>query len=184
MDVKTAYEITSAGSADAGRFYSQAGDLSLGTGLILSSAAYPTYSVEDRSFLVVEGLVYVLTHECDLAAENERPFNDYAVVCPIIPMDTAVSAYEAAFGEVQAFSFFDSVGKRLVERVMYLPPISKVLPFGGLLYFGLLTNTHISELEREGVGRCAAVTAYGLRAIDLALESVLRRPKSEALALV
>lgn len=184
MDARVAYDIAASGGTDAGRFYSEVGELSLGAGVIVSPAAYPAYSVDDGDFLVVEGLVYVLTHECDLADENNRPFNDHAVICPIIPMDAALDAYQQEFGNEQAASFFDAIGKRMVERVVYLPPISDVLPLGGLMYFGFLTNTHVSELRRANIVKSAAVTAYGLNIIDIAIENAFRRPKAEMLSRV
>ncbi len=184
MDGRAAYEIAASGGTDAGRFYGEVGDLSLGAGIIVYPAAYPTYSVENSEFLVVEGLVYILTHECDLASENVRPFNDHAVICPIIPIEAALIAYREAFGAEQAASFFDAIGKRMVERVVYLPPIADILPLGGLMYFGLLSNIHVSELERPTAVRAAAVTAYGLNIIDIAVENAFRRPKSESLSLV
>lgn len=183
MDLREAYNLLTRDAPDPGRFLGPPADgLSIGAGLILGDVTFPAYDVGEGAFVVGDGMVYVISHECDLDADNDRPFNDSSVVCPIIPLDVVVEKYLATLNEEQLSAFLDAIGKRTVERVLFVPAIADVLPYGGLLYFGTLTHTHISELTKEAVRRHSAVTAYGLNIIDLALERAIRRPKAQRLA--
>lgn len=180
---RSAYDIISARITEPGRYFGPAGKLSTGVGLFLRNAPYATYSRDEEDYVVVDGLVYVLTHECDISEENDRPFNDFAVVCPITPLELVAEEYVARFNADKAQQFFDALAQEAIERVVYVPPIADVLPLGGVMYFGLLSSIHVSELLRDTVERCGALTVFGLSVIDRAVQRAFLRPKSEELAL-
>lgn len=182
MDLRRAYDLASGLRQDLGRFYGPFEGLDLGAGLILKDVAYPLYDVEESDFAVVTGLAYVVSHECDMDQANIRPFNDYGVICPIIPLQAVLERLLQAMAEEQIVSFLGAVGRRAVERVLFVPAIHDVLPEGGIMYLGALTSTHVTELQRDGVSTCGAVSVYGLRAIDYALEQAFRKPKAQRLA--
>jgi hypothetical protein len=87
MDVKDAYEFMMAHLlTDVGRFYGSGQSLSLGAGLLFRGVRYPIYVEATYLFMTVRGMVYVLTHECDVDPNNIRPFNDDVLICPVIPL--------------------------------------------------------------------------------------------------
>jgi hypothetical protein len=183
MELRQVYELINGDARNVGKFYGPAEGLDLGAGLVLNGVGYPLYSTEEREFTVVEGLVYVLSHECDIDPANERPYSDKAVICPIIPLEHAHREYLTTRAGHEAGAFFGNIGKRLVERLVYLPTIADHLPYGGLLYFGALSHTHVDELIREGVVKCAALSIHGLHTVDAALQQALRKPKAQAVPL-
>src|SRR5688572_21637579 len=78
-----------------GRFYSPGDAVGLGKGKIYDGLAYPLYEPDQGTFATAAGLAYVLTHECDVEPDNERLFNEELLVCPIVPLEHLVQAYEA-----------------------------------------------------------------------------------------
>lgn len=182
MDIREAHRIFEGAHPSFDRFYGGADGIGLGVGLILQNAAYPLFNAADGEFAVVAGLVYVVSHECDIDPANDRPFNDAALVCPIIPLDAAVARLSAERGEANTRSFLSQVAGRLVDRVAYVPTIPDRLPFGGILYFNNISHTQVRELEAAEVIRCCAVSVFGLRYVDAALhQAILKRPKSDRL---
>jgi hypothetical protein len=184
MELAEAYNLINGPAHNVGRFYGPAAGFDLGAGLILQNVAFPLYSVAEQDFEIVEGLVYILSHECDIDQANERPYSDLATLCPIIPLEAAFEKYLERRSSNEAGAFFGNVGKRLVERITYIPAIAEHLPYGGLLYFGMLSHTHVDELSNERVLRCAAVSMYGLQSIDAALQQAFAKPKAQASPLV
>src|SRR5206468_2128251 len=85
MNQNEAYAVLSAGHPSFPKFFGAVDQLDAGVGLILNHVAYPVYNDDDADWDIAEGLVYVVSHECDIAPENDRPFNEAALVCPIIP---------------------------------------------------------------------------------------------------
>ena len=61
----------------SGAFYGNCDGLALGVGLLYDSVRYPLFDADSRLFDTVAGLVYVLTHECDVDLNNPRIFNEY-----------------------------------------------------------------------------------------------------------
>jgi hypothetical protein len=165
---------------DLGRFYGATGELSLGAGLIYAGVRCPAYNEEDQLFDTLENIAYVLTHECDVDPANERLFNDYVAVCPVYPVEHFVAEYleQVPDGE-KLRNFLAQVARRLVSRVVYLPPIGESLQYGGLIYLNQIASTHVSQfLSRRPL---ACVSAHGLEQLDYALTNHLLRPKSERL---
>jgi len=164
----------------AGSFYAPGDSIGLGKGKIYADLRYPVYNVENRTFNTVEGLAYVVTHECDVEQANDRILNEDVLICPVVPLEHLVQQYQADLvGELLA-AFLGNLGARLVSRVAFMPAISGALPFGGVLYLNQITNTHVSAFENSTP--VCAVTAFGLRHVEYVLENHLLRPKVDHLA--
>jgi hypothetical protein len=163
-----------------GAFYGEAA-VAVGAGLIYTNVIFPLFDLESRGFDTVEGAAYVLTHECDVDPANQRHFNDHVIVCPLIPLEDFVAAYEAKFGEEGLKSFLVYAAKNEVVRVFYLPPgpPRSVLSQGALLYLNQLCSTHVSVFQSA----CAlcALSSHGLERLDWKLQNLLFRPKVDPL---
>lgn len=184
MNATEAYSTVSGSRTDFARFYGPVGELSWGVGLLAHNLAFPIYDIAESEFTVLEGIAYVLSHECDIDQANSRPFNDMATVCPIIPLATALEDLTAARTDAQVRNFIDALARNSVDRVCFFPAYDPHLPFGGLAYLNALTHTHVSELERQGVEKLCAVSSFGLRHVDVAINNaLLKRPKAQRLPL-
>lgn len=161
------------------RFYSPGHAAGLGKGKIYDGIRYAVFDPQSQTFLTAEGLVYVLTHECDVEQENERVLNEEVLVCPIIRLEDLVAEYQAELQGERLPAFLGNLGARLVSRVVFLPRIDGVLPHGGVLYLNQITHTHVTAFER-GRAVCA-VTAFGLQHVEYSLENHLLRPKADRL---
>lgn len=183
MDAQQAHQIAAAASQiDVGSFYGSSDGLAPGAGVIIDNVEFPIFDDAEGRFAVKSGLVYVVTHECDIDADNNRALNDLAVVCPVTPMQDFVAAF-AELGEEKLAQVLDALGGRGISRAVYLPPMAAVLPYGGLLYLNALSHTHRSKLHNDEAKAVGCVTWKGLREIDFALEQHLRRPKADRLPL-
>ena len=163
-------------------FYGLAAGLALGAGLIVDGVEFAAYDPSEDRFRVLKGLVYVLSHECDLDQDNERLLNQSGLICPIIRIETIIR--EAAAAELPDHfmgAFLGNLANRAVSRAVYMPPIADHLPHGGILYLNEMTSTPVGRLK-AGIP-IAAVTAAGLLAIDASIENHFRRPKSDRLPL-
>lgn len=166
------------------RFYGSDAGLDWGVGLIARGLAYPVFDRREGEFSVVTGWAYVVSHECDIDPANDRPFNEAVLICPIIPLETVLSRYLSAKSPEKIRSFLIALGRREVDRAVYIPTIADNLPYGGVLYLNALTHTDVKELSLVGVERCCAVSAFGLRYLDAALHNaLLKRPKAQRLPL-
>jgi hypothetical protein len=184
MNVEEAHRVlVDALTLDPGRFYSGGENLSLGVGKLYARVRVPIYDVAEAVYDTGEGSVLVLTHECDVDTANDRPFNDYLLVCPIIRFEAFVETYSAKLGDERLRGFLVDLARHNVSRVSYIPWGPASLPFGGLLYLNQISSTHISAFARDEVTVIGATTAYGLIIIDKALTNHLLRPKVERLAL-
>ena len=174
--------LTEHSSVDVGRFYGKTEGLSLGAGLIYQQVRYPIFDADERLFLTTEGTVYVLTHECDVDPGNKRAFNTDVVVCPLIPLARFLEDYSKEFGEGDSLrNFLVEIAKRGVSRVVYLPPATSTLEYGGLLYFNALASTHVSEFQNCNAS--TALSQYGLREVDAAFQNHFLREKSQLLGI-
>lgn len=181
MQISDAYDfIANASNTNYGRFFSTGTSVGLGKGKVYSDAIYPLFDVANTKYVTVSGLVFILTHECDIEPENQRQFNEDVLIVPIIPLEDLVSAYLAAGTAEQLTSFLTNLGAKNISRLLYLPPISSALPYGGVIFLNQITNCHISVFENTD--SIAAVTAFGLNEIELILENHLLRPKADRLA--
>lgn len=184
MDAQKAHQIAAAASRiDVGSFYGNADALAPGAGVIIDKVEFPIFDRASSRFAVKSGLVYVVTHECDIDADNDRALNDLAIVCPITRLEDFIEAF-AVLGDETLEKVLDALGRRDISRAVYIPPMADVLPYGGLLYLNALSHTHRSKLQNDGAATVGCVTWRGLREIDLALERHLRRPKADRLPLI
>ena len=183
MTEAEAHRLLSASSPlTPGKFYGSTVDLGLGAGLIFDDIRCPVFDTDDRIFSTLESLVYVLTHECDVDPANNRAFNDYLTVCPLIPLGDFLRAYVDIFPNDDGLrAFLSAIAKRTVNRLVYVPPGPSRLEFGALLYLNNLTSTHVSEFQ--SVKPIASVSAFGLDAIDRAFSNHFLRPKADRLSL-
>lgn len=129
----------------------------------------------------MEGTVLVLTHECDADPANDRAFNDDVLICPVITLEALVEQMnEDQLPDPEQRNFLTSLGTRRIHRLVYLPPC-RYFVNGGVIYLNRITNTHVSQFSPPTGTNCCALSAYGLRDIEYAIENHFR-PKTERLA--
>jgi hypothetical protein len=166
---------------DIGKFYGAKAQLTLGVGLFYEGVLSPLYDENEKLFVTVRRPVYVLTHECDVDHKNIRPFNDYVSFCPVIPLPVFLKRYQDKWpDEDKLKSFLANVARRTVGRLVYVPPAEGLLEFGGLVYLNNIDSTHVSAFQ--GLEPCAALSAYGLRELDMSLRHSLLREKADSVS--
>jgi hypothetical protein len=182
MTESEAHKILSGSSSlNLGKFYGKTNDLGLGAGMFFSDIRCPVFDPDDRIFSTIEMSVYVLTHECDVDPGNDRSFNDYLTICPLIPLGVFLDEY-ATWGhsDDELRSFLSAIANRSVNRLIYLPPGPPQMEYGALMYLNNLASTHVGEFEL--VVPIASVSAYGLDVIDKAFSNHFLRPKADKLS--
>lgn len=180
MEARRAYELATAGAPPShARFYGAIAGAGIGAGLILQNVQWATYLPDEKRFGVLSSLALVLTHECDLDPGNDRAFNEHAIICPIIPLETLVEDLAVNHSEQEIGELLGNVTARYINRLMYIPLIPDRLPLGGYLYLNQLGHTHLSKLSDDSVEPICMMSADGLRELDYALEKHLRRPKAD-----
>ncbi len=163
---------------DVGKFYGEKANLALGVGLFYENVLSPLYHEVQKLFLTARQPVYVLTHECDVDPANARPFNDYVSFCPVIPLPAFLNRYQQKWPDEEKLkAFLANVASRTVGRLVYVPPASGVLEFGGLVYLNNIDSTHVSAFEH--LEPIAALSAYRLRELDMSLRHSLLREKAD-----
>lgn len=167
---------------DVGRFYGTVSHLNIGVGLIFGGIRYPWYNDERHIFQTRRGVVYVMTHECDVTDGNRRPFNDDVLICPIMKFEEFVKVYHCQYGEEKMISFLRNIAQRKVFRLMYFPPLPGELGYGGIMFLNMIANTKISSFSLEGAQRVGALSMFGLFEVDRMLERHLLRPKDQRLS--
>lgn len=169
--------------ADRGRFYGAALGLALGKGLIYSAIAFPAYDDANGLYATLEGEILVLTHECDVEPANEKLFNEYVLICPIIKVEALVEQLDAE-GDSEEYkrAFLGNLAARNIPRLIYLPPCD-ALTNGGAVYLNQITHSHVSAFQQPGIQPSSALSIFGLRDVEYALENHLLRPKADRLAL-
>jgi hypothetical protein len=170
--------------ANPGAFYGSVGERSLGAGLIYTDVIFPLFNDERADFDTVQGIAYVVTHECDVDQSNVRHFNDLVVICPLIPLHSIVQEYEPALGEEELKSLLVSAARNEVFRVFFLPPVPDLLDVpvlrdGALLYLNQLCSTHVSVFVQARA--VCALSTRGIERLDWKLQNLLFRPKAEGL---
>ena len=165
-----------------GAFYGSPSGLALGVGIVYDSIRYPLLDDATNLYDTVEGLVYVLTHECDIDPLNERIFNEYVLVCPIIRFEHWAVELAASMNEGALFGLIPDLSQDKIFRAFYLPPLGEALPFGGVLYFNQICSAHRNSFaSAEAI---SALSTYAQRIIDMKLQNHFFRPKSDQLPLI
>lgn len=173
--------LSEASPIDVGKFYGAKAQLALGAGLFYEKVLSPLYDEAEKLFVTVRRPVYVLTHECDVDSANARPFNDYVSFCPVIPLPVFLKKYQAKWPDEEKLrGFLANVASRTVGRLVYVPPAGGLLEFGGLVYLNNIDSTHVSAFE--GLEPIAALSAYGLRELDMSLRNSLLREKADTVS--
>ena len=185
MEAEEANEIIlGASSYDYGKFYGAGiGGQPLGVGQIFQHIRYPLIDQAEMVYDTVEGYVYVLTHECDVSAENLRTFNEFVLICPILSLEACAARLSKELTNEQLTGLFNDIGRDRVNRVTFFPALEG-LPYGGILYLNHIAYTHTSAFELANAEAATSVTAYGLRIIDYKITNHLLRPKSASLPLM
>lgn len=163
------------------RFYGQPQNLGLGAGIICDRVMYSIYHPDSHTFISVRGLVYVLTHECDIDPANVRPFNDDVLICPIIKLESFLKHFSDAYPTEDLKAYIGNLVTHRVSQLIYLPGGGAFLPNGGIMYLNQITNTKVALVQTAPSQMVGAVSAPGLELIDLALENHLRRVKADRL---
>ncbi len=115
-----------------------------------------------------------MTHECDISQENNRPFNDLAVVFPITPLEDIVKAMAEIMDESRLVNFVKGLGRDSISRLTYLPPIDhEKLPYGGVMYLNQLSHAHISSFDMRSAEFLVSLAAYFLNVVDLKITNHL-----------
>lgn len=166
---------------NAGTFYGSAAGLALGVGLVVDCVAYPLFDESERLFDTVAGPAYVLTHECDIDSANDRAFNDYVLICPIICFATFAREFAADQSESALFGFIPDLAANRIFRALYIPPVHTALPYGGILYFNQICSTHVETLRASSARPLCALSQTAQRVIDYKLVNHLLRPKADVL---
>jgi hypothetical protein len=167
---------------DSGAFYGSASGLSVGAGLIYEGIRFPEYNNAGQDFDTLEGCVFVLTHECDVAEENHRAFNEHVLVCPIISILDLAENFAEMSSEGAFFGLLPAIASDKVYRVFMLPPgYPSPLLDGGILHLNKITSTHVSEFAQERAKPVCALSDYAQSIFDWKLRNHLLRPKGESL---
>jgi hypothetical protein len=166
----------------AGKFYGSTEGLGLGVGLIYDGISYASFDEEENLFDTLAGLVYVLSHECDIDQNNPRFFNDYVLICPIIDFGEFVEEFGIGHTEDKVLSMINDLAADSIYRVIYIPQISRsVLPYGGIIYLNQITNTNIVSFTEAEAKPVCAFSTYAQRIFDYKLQNHLLRPKADRL---
>jgi hypothetical protein len=166
---------------ESGAFYGSAALCSLGVGMLYEGIRFPLLDEEAKLFDSAEGMVYVLTHECDIDIDNDRIFNEYVLVCPILPFDIWAEEFAEAKSEGALFGIIPDLVEDKIYRAFYLPPFGQELPYGGILYFNQICSTHRDFFTSASARRVCALSSYAQRIIDFKMQNHLFRPKAEQL---
>lgn len=169
-------------TVNVGRFYASGENIALGRGKLYDTIVYPIFDSHKGVFLTVEGLGYVLTHECDVDENNNRLFNTDVLICPIIPLMDIVEELKQELTRDQLVSFLTNLGARNISRLVYLPTLGSQLEYGGVLYLNQITNAPASCFHERHAHSIGVVTGYGLTIVDHSIENHLLRPKADRLA--
>lgn len=171
---------------DAGKYFSPGRSLDLGAGQLFRGIQFPLFDTDSSLYATAEGNVYVLSHECDIDQSNQRPFNEYVLIVPIISFEHWYEEFCRAYAHSPQIisSFLGRIARRQVSRLFYFPSVDHELPYGGLVYLNQITHAHISTFLNDQAGRICSVTAYGLEKFDQVLLQHLLRPKDNKLALI
>jgi len=168
---------------EVGRFFYPAGAMALGVGQIYGGIRFAV-DTGDGHYRTVRGLVYVLTHECDVDPNNERSFNTHVLICPVIRFEEWYQEFSQENTSDYVRSFLALLAARKVSRVMYLPFLgTEQLPYGGLLYLNTITNSLVEAFLHSDARRLGTATSYGIWSIDQVLQRHLFREKAERVPL-
>lgn len=161
---------------NSGAFYGSSKNCSLGVGILYDCIRYPLFNEHDNTYDTVEGIVLVLTHECDLDLNNNRSFNEYVLICPVLPLEIWGEEYISRKGENEFLNVVSDLAADRIYRAFYIPQFDG-LPHGGILYFNQICSTHRSFFRKP---KCA-LSVYAQCIVDRKMQNHLFRPKADQL---
>lgn len=182
MDVLAAKAIIDQSSSYIGPFYGAAPDAALGAGLLYDKVRYPVFDPDRRIFVTRAGVVFVVSHECDVEQENDRPFNDDVLVCPVIQFPVFIAAFSERYGERKLRSYLSNLGAKRIYQLLYLPEAGESLPYGGVMFLAQMASTKVAEFQSLEARKIGALSAFGLETVDRVVKRMLFRPKADRLA--
>jgi hypothetical protein len=147
--------------------------------LIYASIAYPIYVDERDEFETIEGIVYVLSHECDVAVENPKAFNDDILICPLIPFDATAEAYQKRYGEKELRTWLSNLAKGKLYRLVYFSKVEQHLKYDAVMFLNQMSGTKVRMFTKAGAERVAALGEVGLWQLEVVLRNHFLRPKAE-----
>lgn len=167
---------------EATRFFDTAvKSLPVGFGLVFNKVRFPLFNPGNRLFATHRGPVYVITHECDVAKENPKPFNQSVLICPIIRFEKFVELYLESYVREGLREFLGNLATRRLYRLFYFPPYDSRLPYGGVLNLNEVAHTHIDELDMADSERICSLSAYGVDVFDKVFHNHLFRESEKPL---
>ena len=124
----------------------------------------------------------MLTHECDVDLSNDRHFNDYVLICPIILFDEFAEEFATSFSVDAFFGILPDIAADKIFRVFYFPPnFADELQYGGLIFLNQICSTHVNEFSENNAQPVCALSEYAQGIVDKKLQNHLFRPKAELL---
>jgi hypothetical protein len=143
------------------------------------------YVPERSGYATGNALGIILTHECDIERANTRPFTDHAIIAPIVPLATLWVSLKALMDDPSARDFLLNIANGKTNRLIYLPPVgqrdTEPLSYGGIIDFNKITSSYVTPLFEQAP--LQALTQFGMRVLDTALQNHLFREKSDKLPL-
>jgi hypothetical protein len=172
--------------SDPGRFYGPAGNLPLGTGMLVRDCVLALPHTTDVRFETGLGLALILTHECDVDQNNDRSFNDLVLACPIIPLEDFCEECEQDQGIGAWGGILPEIAGDNVYRAMYLPPPHNLLACpemagGGIIYLNHISPCRVEWFSNHAAQPVCSLSAIGLQAFDFKLRNHLFREKASRL---
>lgn len=160
----------------AGSFFGSPDEIELGAGLIFENVRYPRYVPDSEVFATVEGLIYIVSHECDVNINNNRPFNDDIAIVPIIPFENFVEDFlNVAVPDGNQQSLLQNLIHNNISRLFYLPPFPN-RRFSGVIFFNQIASTKLSAIKNSRVSRTISLSELGRRRLDYMLLNHFFRP--------
>lgn len=166
--------------AKSGQFYGPAHGMAIGSGVIVSSIPMPVYLPDQEAYATGKGAALVLTHECDIDPDNIRPFNDKALVAPLIRFEKYVQTASQEYSSQEINAFASNVASGNTTRLCYLPRFgdgSSPLHFGAFIDLNYITSCGIQSLIRSPI--LCSLSGYAISFIDRALQNHLFRAKAD-----
>jgi hypothetical protein len=164
--------------AKSDQFYGQSAGMALGTGVIVEDLVLPIYLPNENAYATGKGAALILTHECDIEPTNIRPFNQNAIVAPLIPLASYIKTSPQTDQESRVFALHVANGN--MTRVTYLPRLggnSSPLFVGAFVDFNFITSCGVTALTQSRI--ICSLTGYAISVIDNALKNHLFRPKAD-----
>lgn len=164
----------------AGQFYGPIGDMAFGTGVIVTDLPYPVFLPNAGAYGTRRGTALIMSHECDIDPDNVRPFNDNALVAPVIGLRTYVENVAHLYSADETRSFILAVAKGLTTRLLFLPRFgdsSCPLYYGGLIDLNFMTSCGVKALSEAS--KICALSGAAISIVDVALQNHLIRPKAD-----